>query len=82
MSLSYILIQLCRFDLTKNIIILASAALVVFLLLFRLFFAAIYIIKYYLIRPFKKLNLYYVNENRARGYKVYNALRLIELKIK
>lgn len=45
--IAFILIQLTRFDITKNIIILISAVLVVFLLAFRLIFALIYILKYY-----------------------------------
>ena len=80
--LSYILIQLTKFDLTRNIIILATSALVVFLLAFRLIFAAIYLIKYYLVRACQKLPTHYVNENRTHGYRVYNALKLIELRIK
>lgn len=80
--LSYVLIQLTRFDLTRNIIILVSSALVVFLLAFRLIFAGIYLIKYYLVRACQKLPTHYVNENRQHGYRVYNALKLIELRIK
>ena len=75
--LAYALIQLTKFDFTRNLIILASSALVVFLLAFRLIFAAIYLIKYYIVRACKTLPPEYVNENRNHGYKVYNALRLI-----
>jgi hypothetical protein len=80
--ISYILIQLTKFDFTRNIIILASSALVVFLLAFRLIFAAFYLLKYYLVRSCQKLPTEYVNENRTHGYRVYNALKLIELRIK
>lgn len=51
---SYLLVRLCRYDMTRNVIILASSALVVFLLAFRLFFALVYIIRYYLQRSCKK----------------------------
>lgn len=80
--LSYLLVQLSRFDLTKNIIILASSALVVFLLAFRLLFALAYLVKYYLVRGCQRLEVRQVNENRARGYRIYSVLKLIELKIK
>lgn len=60
-GISYILIQLTKFDFTKNIIILATSALVVFLLLFRLLFAAVYLLKYYIVRSCKKLNMQFVN---------------------
>lgn len=59
--LSYLLIQLSRFDFTKNVIILASSALVVFLLSFRLIFAFLYLIKYYIVRSCKKLNVRHIN---------------------
>lgn len=59
--LSYILIQLTKFDLTRNIIILASSALVVFLLSFRLIFAAFYMLKYYIVRSCQKIKVEYIN---------------------
>lgn len=69
--LSYILVQLCRYDLTKNIIILISSVLVVFLLAFRLFFAFFYIIKYYVQRKFKNFRDDWINTNRKHGVRVY-----------
>ncbi len=80
--LSFVLESLTRYDLTKNIIILLSSALVVFLLAFRLVFAVSYIIKYYLTRRCKVFSSEKVNEHRSHGFKIYNALRLIELRIK
>lgn len=53
---SYILIQLSIYDITKNILILISSALVVFLLAFRLIFALIYLLKYYITRRCKEFN--------------------------
>jgi len=55
--LSYIIIRMSKYDLTKNIIILTSSALVVFLLAFRLIFALIYIIRYYIQKSCKKLKI-------------------------
>lgn len=80
--LGFVLIEMTKYDSTKNIIILISAALVVFLLAFRLIFAFIYTLKYYGFRNCKKFESEKVNENRARGYRIYNALRMIELRVK
>ena len=80
--LSYVIIALSRWDYPRNIIILASAILFVFLLAFRIFFALFYIIRYYSSRACQKLPSFYLEENKANGYRVYNALKLIELKIK
>lgn len=80
--LSFVLVQLTKFDISKNILILISSALVVFLLAFRLIFALCYIVKYYTMRGCRQFATDKVNENRAHGYKIYNALKLIELRIK
>ena len=79
---SYILIKLTFFDYPRNIIILSSTCLVAFLLGFRLIFAAIYLVKYYAKRPWKVFTSSYINENRANGSRILNALNMIELKIK
>jgi hypothetical protein len=71
-----------KYDLTKNIIILTTTALGVFLLAFRLIFAMIYLIKYNIVKRCQKISIEKINENRKNGYKIYNALKLIELKIK
>ena len=80
--LGFVLIEMTKYDSTKNIIILISAALVVFLLAFRLIFVFIYTLKYYGFRNCKKFESEKINENRARGYRIYNALRMIELRVK
>jgi len=79
---SYILIKLSTFDYPRNVIILSSTCLVAFLLGFRLIFAVIYLIKYYGKRPWKVFTSNYINENRANGNRILNALKMIELKIK
>lgn len=79
---SYILIKLSTFDYPRNLIILASTCLVAFMLGFRLIFAAIYLLKYYATRPWKIFTPNYINENRANGNRILNALNMIELKIK
>jgi hypothetical protein len=80
--LSYVLVQLSRYTISKNIIILVSSILVVFLLAFRLFFAFFYIIKYYITRRCKNFSDDWVNTNRKHGIRVYEALRAIEEKTK
>ena len=80
--LSYVLVQLSRYAISKNIIILVSSILVVFLLAFRLFFAFFYIIKYYITRRCKNFSDDWVNTNRKHGIRVYEALRAIEEKTK
>ena len=59
--LSYVIVTLSKYDLTRNILILVSSALVVFLLAFRLFFALFYILKYYLTRRCHKFKDDWVN---------------------
>lgn len=76
------MIKLCSFDYPKNVLILATTCLVAFLLGFRLIFAAIYLMKYYGQRPWKVFSSNYINENRANGQRILNALNMIELKIK
>ena len=71
-----------KYDLTKNIIILVTTALIVFLLGFRLIFAFSYIIKYHITKKCKKFSSDKINQNHTKGFKVYNALKLIELKMK
>lgn len=80
--ISYILVNLGRYDITRNVIILISSALVVFLLAFRLIFALIYILKYYLTRNCDTFNDDWANDNRKHGHKVFDALKAIEEKIK
>lgn len=41
-----------------------------------------YLIKYYVKRPWKVFTANYINENRANGNRILNALNMIELKIK
>ena len=79
---SYILIKLCTFDYPRNVVILASTCLVAFMLGFRLLFAAGYLIRYYAKRPWNVFTSNYINENRANGNRILNALRMIELRIK
>ena len=59
--LAYVLIALSRWDYPRNIIILATAILVVFLLAFRISFAFFWIVKYYCMRACQKLPSYYLN---------------------
>jgi hypothetical protein len=80
--LSYVIIRLTAYDYPRNIVILISTCLVAFLLGFRLIFAAIYLVKYYAKRPWKVFSSNYVNENRANGNRIFNALKIIEMKIK
>lgn len=63
-------------------VILASTILVAFLLLFRLIFALIWTIRYYVSRPWKTFTSTYINENRLNGNRILNALNNIENKIK
>lgn len=79
---SYVLVKLSTFDYPRNVIILASTVLVAFLLGVRLIFALIYLIKYNCKRPWKTFSSNYINENRANGNRIFNALNMIEMKIK
>ncbi len=76
------MIKMCSFDYPKNVLILTTTCLVAFLLGFRLIFAGIYLMKYYAQRPWKVFSSNYINENRANGQRILNALNMIELKIK
>lgn len=81
--LSFILIKASELDVARNGVILASTCLVAFLLLFRLIPAAIYLIKYYLMRICNsKFSTQFIKNNLNNGNRILNALRVIELKIK
>lgn len=58
---SYILMKLTTYDYPKNVIILISTCLVVFLLGFRLLFAIFYLIKYNCKRPWRVFSSSYIN---------------------
>jgi hypothetical protein len=58
---SYILIKLSSYDYPRNVIILGTTCLVAFLLGFRLIFAAIYLLKYYIKRPWRVFPTDYIN---------------------
>ena len=75
--------EVISFQVVKNVVILAFTILIVFLLLFRLVFAALYLIKY----GFKKMcNMGFaaetISENIHRGSQVLAGLRTIESRIK
>ena len=80
--MSYILVKLATFDYPRNVIILVSTCLVAFLLGVRLIFAVLYLIKYNVKRPWRVFSANYINENRANGNRILNALNMIEMKIK
>ena len=60
-ALSYVLVKLSEFDYFRNVLILASTCLVAFLLLFRLIFALVWTVRYYINRPWKTFNSTYIN---------------------
>jgi len=59
--LSYILIRASQFDYVKNMLILSMTIMVAFLLFFRLIFAFLYLVKYYITRPWKKFTPAFIN---------------------
>lgn len=80
---SYICIKASEMDLPRNVLILISACLVAFMLIFRLVPAGIYLIKYNCKKAFgRKFSAEYRNNNLENGKRILNALRIIELKIK
>ena len=75
---SYILVRFSDFDYPRNVIILSTTILVVFLLLFRLIPGFIYLIKYYIIKYCgKKFKSKYINNNLNNGNRILRALKVI-----
>lgn len=70
-------------DMSRNILILVTTVLVVFMLLFRLIPAMLYLIKYYCVKWFgTKFSPEFTRQNMSNGERILKALRVIELKIK
>ena len=70
-------------DYPRNVLILTSACLTAFLLLFRLIPAAIYLIKYNIRKACRnKFSPEFINNNLKNKKRIGNALKNIELKIK
>lgn len=70
-------------DMTRNGLILVTTVLVVFMLLFRLIPAMIYLLKYYCKKWFgPKFSPEFQKQNMMNGERILKALRIIELKIK
>lgn len=80
--LGYVIMEVIHFQIVKNIVILVITCLTSFLLIWRLVFAAIYLIKY----QFKKCGLGFstdvINENIRRGSQVLAGLNSIQRKIR
>ena len=76
--LSYIIIVVSDYPLVRNYVILISMCLVVFLLIFRLVPALLYLIFYKLKRVCgKKIGEREINENRRNGERILKALKTI-----
>ena len=76
--ISFICVKISEMDLTRNILILFTTVLVVFMLLFRLVAAMIYLIKYYCRKYFgRKFSPEYIKNNLNNGKRILNALRVI-----
>ena len=81
--IAYICVKVSDIDISRNVLILVTTVLVVFMLLFRLIPAIIYLIKFYCNKWFgKKFKPEFIAQNKKNGYRILKALRIIELKIK
>lgn len=75
---AYVCIKAAEMDVPRNAIILVFACLVVFMLIFRLVPAAIYLLKYNLRKLCgRKFSSEYRNNNLENGKRILNALRVI-----
>ena len=76
--LSYIVIKISDYPLVRNYVILISMCLVVFLLIFRLVPALLYLIFYKLKRICgKKINEQEINKNLRNGERILKVLKSI-----
>ena len=74
--------EVIHFQIVKNIVILVVTCLTSFLLIWRLFFASIYLIKYQFKSCGLKFSTEVVNENMRRGSQVLAGLNSIQRKIR
>ncbi len=75
--LSYLVVRAAEFPEVRNFVILGITILVSFLLLFRLVFAAIYLVRYNCQKMFNKYSDNYIIQNKKNGHRIKSILNTI-----